>query len=324
MIPKKYKAALRDKYGPPETIRIEAIPLSPLKNHQALVRVQATTINRTDQGVLRGKPFVFRFFTGMPHPKIKVLGTDFSGEIIEKGKDFKGFEIGDRVMGFRDEGLGSQAELLKVDSNVAMVKIPETIDFEKAAASLEGFHYAYTYFKAARNPKKIFINGGTGAIGSAAIQIFKANGSMVSASSGKKHLDQIKSLGADHVFNYENLDFKSLSKDYDVFLDSVGKLNFKIAKQILKPRGIYMSSELGPYKESLFLPLLTRLRKGKIMKFPIPKNIQESIETAAIYLQEGKIHPLIERTYSLQEIKKAYQHMESGEKIGNLILDLDP
>ncbi|WP_296705859.1 alcohol dehydrogenase catalytic domain-containing protein, partial [Algoriphagus sp.] len=165
------KAAIRRTYGSFDAISIEEIKNPIPKEDEILIRVKATTVNRTDCANLTGKPFIMKMMLGYPKPRKIIIGTDFAGEVLETGKNITSFKSGDRVFSFLDMGLESQAEFVCVKEN-SLLKMPENIDFKQAAASLEGAHYAYSFihYVDVKSGNKILINGATGAIGSALLQ----------------------------------------------------------------------------------------------------------------------------------------------------------
>ena len=186
------KAAIRRKYGLPNQIRIENIKKPIPKDNEVLIKVCATTVNRTDCANLTAKPFIMRFVLGLLRPRKIILGTDFAGKVMAIGENVKSFYINDKVFGFNDVGSESQAEYItKVDSN--LFPIPENINHKQAAASLEGAHYAYTFIhKVDIQPgQKILINGATGGIGSALLQFVKQYDVQITATCNTKNIKLI-------------------------------------------------------------------------------------------------------------------------------------
>ncbi len=315
------KAAIRKKYGGPDVLSVQEVPMPVPKDRELLVRVHAATVNRTDCGALRGKPFIFRFFVGFPKPKHLSTGTDFAGIVEAVGKKVTDYQPGDRVFGFNDNNLGSHAEYLAVKADDRVAKIPEGISFETVAASPEGAHYAWNYIRKTgmKAGHMVMVYGATGAIGSAALQILKYLGVPVTAVCNTKNVERIKSLGAERVIDYETEDFTAGGEQYDFVLDAVGKSSFGVCKSLLKPGGKYMSSELGPGNENLYLPLLTRWR-NKRMVFPLPEDIKSSLGLLLELFAKNAFHPVIDRTYPLEQIADAFAYVNSGQKTGNVLL----
>jgi len=253
------------------------------------------------------------------------LGTDFAGEIEGVGEKVKNFKVGDRVMGFNDEGLGSQAEYMTFRGDGAMMKIPGDFDFAQAAASMEGTHYARNFLRKVKIEKgqNVLVNGATGAIGSAAVQMLKAmNKVHITAVGNTKNIEMIKSLGADVVYDYQKEDFTKKEGKYHFIFDAVGKSEFGKCKPLLHPGGVYISSELGPGAENLWLPAWTSIVGGKQVIFPFPLNIKQSLDYIKGLIEKGQFKPVIDRRYPLEQIAEAYAYTLTEEKTGNVILEI--
>lgn len=316
------KAAIRSKYGPPEVISIEEVKIPTPRENEVLVRVHAATVNRTDCAILGGKPWVMQLFTGLGKPKLPTLGTDFAGEIEAVGKSITAFQVGDQVWGFNDQGLATHAQYVVISSQEAMLKMPENITYQQAAASSEGAHYAYNFINKLdlTAGQKVLVNGATGAIGSAAVQILKYLGVQVVAVCDTKNVALVASLGADKVIDYTKEDFTKQSEKFDFVFDAVGKSTFAQCKPLLQPGGIYVSSELGPNAQNLYLPLITKIRGGKKVVFPFPSDIKSSLLFMKNLLEKENFKPVIDRRYPLENIREAYDYVASGQKTGNVVL----
>ncbi|NQV53032.1 MAG: NAD(P)-dependent alcohol dehydrogenase [Flavobacteriales bacterium] len=320
------KAAIRYQYGGPAVISIEDVPKPNPKKGEVLIRVHSTTINRTDGGILRGKPYLIRAFSGLSRPRKTTPGTDFAGVVESIGEGVTSWKPGDRVMGLNDHGnAASQAEFMVTDASVHMIIIPEGISYQNAVASLEGAHYALNFLNkfSLQAGDRVLINGGTGGIGSAAIQLAKAEGLHVTATSSTAYMDKVKALGADEVIDYTKEDFTLQDNIYDHVFDEVGKRTFFECRRILKPGGIYISTELGPYWQNIWLALITPLVGGRKVIFPVPVDIPSTLVSMRDHLERGSFSPLIDRSYSLADIREGYTYVESGEKKGNVILELN-
>jgi NADPH:quinone reductase-like Zn-dependent oxidoreductase len=316
------KAAVRTKYGPPEVLTVQEVAKPVPKDHEILVKIHAATVNRTDCGILWGKPAIIRLFTGLRKPALSTTGTDFAGEVEAVGEKVTGFKIGDRVWGFNDNGLASHAEYLVVSEKEAIEKIPGNISYEQAAASIEGAHYAINFInKVQLKPgQKVLVNGATGAIGSAALQLLKYHGLYVAAVCNTKNINLIKSLGADKVIDYTQTDFTQDDEKYHFVFDAVGKSTFGKCKPLLLKGGVYISSELGPNAENVYLPIVTKFFGEKKVKFPIPFNVKRSLQIVRELLENGKFKPVIDRKYPLEDIGEAFRYVASGQKTGNVLV----
>ncbi len=318
------KAITRTTYGGPEVLQLKEIPKPIPKENELLIRVHATTINRTDCGILTGKPYIIRAFTGLTKPRDLIPGTDFAGQVESVGKNVKSFKLGDRVWGLHDEGLASQAEYMTIRADKAVTRIPEKVSYEEAVVCAEGAHYAYNFLNKFKidNNSKVLVNGATGAIGSASVQLLKYYGATVTAVGNTKNIELIKSLGADKVYDYQKEDFTQDTERYHFVLDAVGKSTFSKCKHLLLPKGIYVSSELGPNAQNLYLPLITKLKGGKRVVFPLPINCKRSIIFLTELLETGKFKGVVDKVYQPEQIMEAYNYVLSGQKTGNVILSM--
>jgi NADPH:quinone reductase-like Zn-dependent oxidoreductase len=317
------KAAIRRKYGSPKQINIEDIEKPVPKDEEVLIRVFATTVNRTDCANLTAKPFIMRFVLGLFKPRKIKLGTDFAGEVVATGKNVTSFGINDRVFGFNDTGSESQAGYITAEEE-NLFPIPEEVDYKQAAASLEGANYAYTFIHkvSIRAGQRILINGATGAIGSALLQFVRQYDVHIAATCNTKNIKLIQSLGADKIYDYTKEDFTDGNEKYDFIFDAVGKSTFGKCKLLLKKGGVYISSEFGPYAQNLFYSFSTSISGNKKVIFPIPNSKQKTIPYISNLLVNETFKPIIDREYSLEDISKAYEYVLKGEKTGNVVINI--
>jgi len=318
------RAATRSEYGEPGVLAVAEVPDPTPGDDEILVRVRATTVNRTDCGILLGKPFVIRFVTGVRRPRSRVPGTDFAGEVVRMGPAVTDFAVGDRVWGLDDGGLGSQAQFLTIRQDAAVARIPGGVDDAQAAASAEGAHYALNFMKRARYVpgQRVCVYGATGAIGSAAVQLLVAEGSEVTAFCRAEHAEVVRGLGASTVVDHTTQDLATYPDRFDLVFDAVGKSTFAAARPLLGDSGRYVSSELGPHGQNVYLPLTTRLRRGPRVDFPFPTGGRSTIQRMTRLLAEGRFRPLVDRHYPLEDVRSAYEYVLTGQKLGNVILDI--
>jgi NADPH:quinone reductase-like Zn-dependent oxidoreductase len=320
------KAAVHTRYGPPDVVRIAEVDKPAANDNQVLVKVHATTVNRTDCGLRAAKPFIVRFFTGLRRPRATVLGNEFAGVVEAVGGGVTSFEVGDRVFGFNGVSFGAHAEYLTIPEDGSLATMPANSTFEEAAASTEGSHYALSFLRKAkiRGGQDVLVNGATGAIGSAAVQLLKHLGANVTAVCDTKHVELVRGLGADRVIDYTAEDFTRDRQTYDVVLDAVGKSWFGRCRRLLKPGGIYLSSDLGPLSQNPILALVTPLSGGKKVMFPLPRDDQEMVRYLKGLMESGAFRPVIDRRYPLDQIVEAYRYVETGQKIGNVVISVEP
>lgn len=321
------KAWVYTRYGPPDVLRLKEIDKPVPAENEVLVKVFATTVNRTDNATIRAIPFFARVVTGLFRPKKQVPGTEFAGEVEATGARVSSLRPGDRVFGFDDQGSKAHAEYLAIAES-RLVAIPEGISFEQAAPGTEGAHYAINFInKVKLKPgQKVLVNGATGAIGSAAVQLLKYYGAQVTAVCAGENRDLVESLGASRVIDYLTEDFTGDHDRYDYVFDTVGKSSFFKCRRILQPGGVYISSDLGYLAQNIFLPLVTPILKslfgGRKTVFPVPVDLRKSLELVRDLRSQNKFRAVIDRTYPLDDLVEAYRYVATGQKKGNVVISV--
>ena len=323
----KMKAIVYTKYGSSDVLQLKEVEKPVPKDDEVLIRVHATTVNRTDCATIRAKPFFMRIVTGLFKPKKQIPGTEFAGDIEAVGKSVSSLKVGDNVFGFNDEGAGSHAQYMTTkECNV--ITIPGNISYKQAAASSEGAHYAYNFINKVNLQKgqNVIVNGATGAIGSAAVQLLKNFDVHVTAVCATKNIELIKSLGANKVIDYTKEDFTKDEQKFDFVFDTVGKSSFFKCKHLLKAGGVYISSDLGYLAQNIFLPLITPVIKPMIGNkktiFPIPTDIRRSLQLIKNLIEQEDFKAVIDREFPLEKIVEAYKYVEKGKKVGNVIINV--
>lgn len=318
------RASVYTTYGPPEVVKLVDIPKPIPKDNELLIKVYASTVNRTDAGFRSAEYFISRFWTGLLKPKHKILGCEFAGVIEEIGKHVTTFKKGDNVFGFNDKTCGGHGEYLTIAETDAVTGMPEGFSFAEAAPIAEGAHYALVDIRAAKvkRGQKVLVYGATGAIGSAAVQLLKHFGAIVTAVCNTKNVELVKSLGADTVIDYQLQDFTNTTEKFEFIFDAVGKSSFRQCKPLLTEKGIYISTELGKNGVNIILALTTPLSGGKKLLFPMPSITKEDITFLKELVQMGEYKPVIDRHYNLEQIVEAYKYVESGQKTGNVVLKI--
>jgi len=321
------KAVVYTRYGSPDVLQLKDVERPIPGEDEILVKVYATTVNRTDCATIRAKPWFMRLVTGLFKPKKQIPGTEFAGEIEVVGSNVSSLKPGDRVFGFDDMGSRSHAEYLTIkEDNVAI--IPDGITFEQAAPSSEGAHYAYNFLNKVnlQEGQEVLVNGATGAIGSAAVQLLSYFKVDVTAVCAGQNTELVKSLGAKKVIDYTKEDFTRDHRQYDYVFDTVGKSSFFKCRSILKPEGVYISSDLGYLAQNMYLPFITplikRLLGNKWTVFPYPADIRGSLTLFKKLMENGKFNAVIDRKYPLEQISEAFRYVETGQKIGNVVITI--
>lgn len=326
----KMKAVVYTKYGPPEVLQLKEVPKPVPKNDEILIKIHATTVNRTDCGFRKPEyPVIIRLVNGLFRPKKTILGSELSGEIEAIGANVKTFEPGDQVFGLSSSDFGAHAEYICLPETGSITKKPVNMNYDEAAAVCDGLMLANTYIRKIdfTTERKILINGASGSIGSACVQLAKYYGADVTAVCNTRNINIVKLLGADEIIDYTREDFTKNGKLYDVVIDAVGKSSFFACRKILKPGGVYFSTEPGYLAQNVFLALLTSIfsilpgnKTGKKVGFPIPKNSKEDIVYFKELIEAGNYKAVIDRSYTLEKIVEAAKYVETGQKAGNVVI----
>lgn len=313
------KAIVNTQYGSADVLQLQDIPKPHPNDYEVLIKIKATTVNRTDSGIRQAEYFIARFFTGFLKPKMHVLGTEFAGEIEAIGKSVTQFKVGDAVFGLSTETFGTHAEYLCLPENGSIAHKPTNLSFEEAAAICEGPYLALNYLQKVNIQKghKILVNGASGSIGSSGVQLAKYFGADVTAVTNTKNLELAKTLGASRVIDYTKEDFTKINDKFDFVFDAVGKSSLFKCKNIMKPNAVYFSTELGFMYQNVFLPMFT----NKII-FPIPKDSKEQVLLFKKMAEEGQLKAVIDRSYPFEQIPEAHRYVELGQKTGSVVIPL--
>jgi NADPH:quinone reductase-like Zn-dependent oxidoreductase len=307
-------------------VRITTVAQPVPGNNELLIRVRATTVNRTDCHYRAAKPAVMRLMSGLTRPRATVLGTEYAGDVAATGPGVTAFAVGDKVFGYCEGRFGAHAEYLVVPADGPVGAMPARLSYDEVAPATEGSHYALSHIRRAaiRSGQAVLVYGATGGIGSAAVQLLATMGAVVTAVCATEHLDLVRGLGADRVLDYTTGEFATDDKRYDVVFDAVGKASFGQCRRLLKPGGIYMSTGPGPGYQNLALPLVSPLLPGAKVLFAFPKIDQAMVGYFRELMESGQFTPLIDRRYPLAEIVAAYTYVETGRKTGNVVVTIGP
>lgn len=316
------KAAVHTRYGPPEVVEVLDVEKPTAAANELLVKVHASTVNRTDCAYRMATPPFIRLLTGLRKPKVTILGSEFAGEVEAVGAEVTSFAVGDRVFGYVEGTFGGHGEYLTVKEDASVVHVPDGLDYETVVAGTEGAHYARMLVGATgiSRGQRVMLNGATGGVGSAALQQMNERGAVVTAVCAAAHTELVMGLGATRVIDYETEDFVEDAGIYDVVFDAVGKRTFGEVKHLLTAQGCYVSTEMGPWAQNIVLAVFTPLLRGKRVKFPPPRHNKEMVQRFADKMAEGTFTPVIDRTYPLDDIVEAYRYVDGGQKIGNVVI----
>jgi NADPH:quinone reductase-like Zn-dependent oxidoreductase len=318
------KAIVHTKYGSPDVLRLMEVARPVPKDDEVLIRVHATTVNRTDCGFLRAEPFFVRVVSGLLRPRATILGSELAGEVEAAGRDVTSFSRGDQVFGLTGLHFGAHAEYVCLPEEAPIASKPANMGYEEAAVVCDGAMLAIAFIRRTklRKGQRVLVNGASGSIGSAAVQLAKYYGFEVTAVCSAKGLELVKSLGADTVIDYNEEDFTKCGQKFDAVFDAVGKSSFRRCSSLLKPGGIYLSSELGFLAQNPLLALWTPGIGGKRIEFPIPKVTKKDVCFFRELVEAGKYKAVIDRRYPLERIVEAYRYVETGQKTGNVVITM--
>ena len=319
------KAVIYTRYGPPEVLQLKEVEKSTPKDDEVLIKMYATTVNRTDCGFRKPEyGFIVRLLNGLFRPHKNILGSEFAGEIEAIGLDVKAFKRGDQVFGLSTGKFGTHAEYICLPEKASIAIKPANMSYEEAAAVCDGLMLAMTYIRKIdfQKSNKILINGASGSIGSACVQLAKYYGAKITAVCNTKNMDLVKSLGAEKIIDYTKDDFTRDDQVYDVVIDAVGKNSFFRCKKLLRPGGVYFSTDLGFLAQNIFLALWTPIFCSKKAKFPIPKDSKKDVLFFKELIEAGKYRAVIDRRYPLEQIIEATKYVETGQKTGNVVITI--
>jgi NADPH:quinone reductase-like Zn-dependent oxidoreductase len=314
------RAVVHDRYGPPEVLRLEDVERPVPKDDEVLVRVHATTVNRSDCGWRSAKPFITRYFTGLRRPKRRILGSELAGEVEAVGAAVSQFAVGDQVFGAA--GFGAHAEFVCIGEDRPLAHKPAGMTFEEAAAVCDGGIIALACLRKAdlRKERSILIYGASGSIGTAAVQLAKYFEADVTAVCNTKNLELVRSLGAHRVIDYTQEDFTKNGETYDVVFDAVGKHSFRRCRRSLRPGGIYIETDLGFLWHVPLLALMTRRIGDKRVTLPVPEYTKKDVLFLKELIEAGNYRAVIDRSDPLEQVVEATRYVETGQKTGNVVL----
>ncbi len=323
------KAIIWTKYGPPEGLQLSEVEKPSPKDNEVLIKIHATTVTAGDCEMRRlDLPFMFgpilRVFNGIRRPKrITILGQELAGEIEAVGKDVSRFEVGDEIFASTDFFMGGYAQYKCMPEDGMLVIKPTNMSFEEAASVPLGGLNALHFLRKGniQSGHKVLINGSGGSIGTMGVQLAKHYGAEVTAVDTKTKLSMLRSLGADHVIDYTSEDFTKSDETYDIIVDVVGKAPISRAMKLLSENGIYV---LGNLSFSLiFRGKWNSWRSGKKLERETADYKIEDFNYLRELIEVGTIKTVIDRTYPLEEMVEAHRFVETGQKIGNVVITVD-
>lgn len=327
------KAIVCTEYGAPDVLQLKEVAKPTPKDNEILIRVAATSVNFGDLIARNFRaisarefhmPFLFwlmaKISFGLNRPKFTILGNEFAGEVEAVGKVTTRFRPGDRVFGYHGENFGAYAEYLCIPEDGVLAIKPANMTYEEAAVVPYGSIMALNLLRKGniQPGQKVLVNGASGGIGSAAVQIAKHFGAEVTGVCGTPRLEFVKCLGADHVIDYTTEDFTRNGETYDLIFDILGKSSFSRCKNSLKPNGILLYAS---FKGKQLLQMLwTSVTAGRKVICAIAPGSTEDLVCVKELIEAGKIKAIIDQCFPFEEAAEAHRYVEEGHKKGNVAI----
>ena len=320
------KAVVLNNYGSPDYLELIEVDIPNPRDNEVLVKVHASSVNSWDGDILKGIPFVNRLEFGLKKPKPKIMGCDIAGTVEKVGKKVTRLHTGDEVFGdISGCGWGGFAEYVCVPEKILALK-PEGMTFEEAAAvphtgvlALQGLRDKGKIQKG----KKVLINGAGGGAGTFAVQIAKSFGAEVTGVDSRKKLEMLRSIGADHVIDYEQEDFTKNGPVYDLILDVVTYRSIYEYRRALSPGGIYVMLGGGSYSrvfQCMVLGPLISMTGSRKMGILMHKPNKKDLNILTEFFEAGKIAPVIDKRYTLAEVTEAFRYYGEGLALGKIVI----
>jgi NADPH:quinone reductase-like Zn-dependent oxidoreductase len=317
------RAAVYDRYGGPDVLRVEEIPRPEPQDDELLVRVHATTVTQTDCHMRRAKPFPWRFKLGLRRPKRRILGSEFAGEVEAVGTAVTDFEPGDRVFGVHP---GTHAEYICVRQSARVLRMPAGMSFENAAAVADSFYQGIGAMRAVKAAPgmRLLVYGASGSCGTACVQLARHFGAHVTAVCNGKNVELVRSLGADEVLDYERQDYSRTGQTYDVVIDAANRTSYRRGRRVLRKGGLYLPTDLGYLWQNPLLVLWSKwFGDRKVIFTAIPRFTRDDLLLLRELLEAGAFRAVVDRTYPLEDVAHANRYVDSWQKTGNVVLTLN-
>jgi len=321
------KAAVYERYGPPEVVEIRDVPTpSPIAG-EVQIRIRATTVSTGDW---RARSLVMppgfgpfgRLAFGISRPRQPILGTELSGIIEAVGEGVSTFSVGDEVFAFADARMGCHAEFRCMSASGLVARKPTNLSFEQAAALSFGGMTVLSFFRRGSlvSGERVLVNGASGSVGSAAVQLARHIGAEVTGVCGRANVELVRSLGAHHVIDYTSADFAANGETYDVIVDTAGSAGYSRVRRSLARRGRLLVV-LGGFVDLLIAPFAGRIRGHRVIAGPALSRVEE-LHTLAAIAAEGAFTPVIDQIYPFERIVEAHHRVETGRKRGSVVVTL--
>ena len=322
------KATVYTEYGSADVLKLKEVATPVLGGNDVLIQIHAAAVNAGDRLLLRGDPFMIRLTAGLRRPKHQILGVDVAGRIAAVGRNVTQFQPGDNVFGdLSDSGYGAFAEYVAAPEHAVVLK-PARMTFEEAAAVPSA---AITALQGLRDQaqiqpgQKVLINGASGGVGTFAVQIAKALGAEVTGVCSTRNVDIVRSLGADHVINYQQEDYTQNGQRYDIILDAAAYRSLADNQRALAPEGVYVlvGGSGGQFLQVMVLGRWRSKKNGQQFRTFVKHPTQQNLKFVKELLEAGSVAPVIDRCYPLHESTEALRYLEAGHARGKVVITMD-
>lgn len=325
-LPTTMRAVTCRRYGPPEVLRVEELPVPVPKAGEVLLRVGAVSVSRADAAMRAADPPIARLAAGLRRPRNPVPGAELAGEVVALGPDVHGVTVGDRVVGATGIAQGGYAEYARAPA-AGLVPVPATMSDAQAVALVEGGLTALPFLRDGGRVgpgDAVCVNGAAGSVGSAAVQLAVAFGAQVTAVCSAAGSDLARSLGAHEIVDREAEDVTAGGRAFDVVLDAVGTLSLRRVRRVLRPGGTYLSTvpSAGILWHTMTAALPGRRRRGRILLTGLRSAPAKALDQAQLLelAAAGLLRPVLTRSYPLEDVVAAHTHVDSGRKQGTVVL----
>ncbi len=317
------KAIVYTSYGSPEVLQLKEVEKPIPAKNEILIRIKATAVNSGDCRLRAADPFAVRFFFGLFKPKKTILGSVFSGEVEQTGASVTMFKKGDQVFGSSGMRFGAYAQYVSLPETATMALKPEQLSHQEAAVIPFGGNTALHFIKKAgiKPGQKVLIYGASGSVGTAAIQLAKQAGAVVTGVCSTANMSLVKSIGADKVIDYTKEDFSQNGETYDMIMDTVRKMPYKKGLQSLTKNGILILSAAGI--SEMLKGIWTSLTSSKKVLIGVISENTDGLLFLKNLLESGNYKPVIDKTYKLEQLAEAHAYAEKGHKKGNIAITIE-
>src|SRR4051794_6890267 len=315
------KAVVQHRYGAPDVVRVEDIDKPVPRDDEILIRVRAASVSQSDSHARTANPFFWRLVRGLRRPRWGTLGVDLAGEVEAVGRGTTEFKVGDSVFGSPSSYFGSHAEYVCSRETAALAIKPEQMSFEEAAAVYDGGTQALSalHQAEAKPGRRILIHGASGSLGTAAVQLAKHFGADVTAVCSTRHIELVRSLGADEVIDRLERDFTTTGQKWDAIIDAVGKTTYRRSRRALRPGGVFVATD---GLENIVVWVGMKLTRNKRLRFASGRRSKDEIRLFKQLIEDGAYRAVVDRVYPMDQAADAHRYVEAWRKAGNVVLTI--